>query len=51
MRMLCRFAASIDRAALAGPVTSFEEDADLEALVHHPLLEFDEQQSICPSIP
>ena len=31
-----------DRAALAGAVAPFEEDADLEALVHHPLLELDE---------
>jgi len=33
---------SLDRAALACPVAPVEEDADLQALVHHPLLEFDE---------
>src|SRR5262249_35577907 len=32
----------LDRAALAGSITAFENDADLEALVHHPLLELDE---------
>jgi hypothetical protein len=31
-----------DRAALAGSVAPFEKDAELQALVHHPLLEFDE---------
>src|SRR5580704_3004920 len=31
-----------DRAALAGAVAPLEEDADLEALVHDPLLELDE---------
>jgi hypothetical protein len=31
-----------DRAALAGAVARFEEDANLQALVHHPLLELDE---------
>src|SRR5947199_1488023 len=33
----------LDRAALAGAVAPFEEDADLQALVHHPLLELDKR--------
>ena len=32
----------LDRAALAGAIAPFEEDAHLQALVHHPLLELDE---------
>src|SRR5439155_11246101 len=32
----------LDRAALAGTVPPFEDDADLQALVHHPLLNLDE---------
>src|SRR6516225_3114497 len=32
---------SFDRAALAGSVAAFEDDADPKAFVHHPLLELD----------
>src|SRR5262249_54378062 len=32
----------LDRTALAGAVAPLEEDADLQPLVHHPLLELDE---------
>src|SRR5262249_52491877 len=31
----------LDRAALAGAVASLKEDANLQTLVHHPLLELD----------
>ena len=42
MRGLTRSGHRLDCAALAGSVTSFEEDADPQALMHHPLLELDE---------
>ena len=32
----------LDCAALTGAIAPFEEDAHLQALVHHPLLELDE---------
>ncbi|MNG08061.1 hypothetical protein D3C84_913930 [compost metagenome] len=36
------FADGLDGAALAGTVATFEDDADFQALGHHPLLQFDQ---------
>jgi hypothetical protein len=42
MRGLHPLGHRLDRAALAGAVAPFEENADFETLLHHPLLELDE---------
>src|SRR6476659_9354058 len=36
------FGDRLDRATLAGPIATLEHDADLEALVHNPLLQLDQ---------